>query len=69
MHCYIYPVDTVSKLDVGNYTCKAVNEFGTDTKKISVQVAGEITFIAEPEDVVTTRDSHDVKLRCQAKGI
>jgi hypothetical protein len=58
----------VSKKDVGNYTCKAKNEFGVDSKKISVQVVGEITFIAAPRDKNTTRGSQ-IKLKCQAEGI
>ncbi len=58
----------MSKQDIGNYTCTAKNEFGSDTKKISVQVMGEITFIAEPTDIVTTRGSN-IKLKCEAEGI
>lgn len=61
-------IDSVSKQDIGNYTCRAKNLYGEDTKKISVQVVGEITFLEEPDDIITTRGSQ-IKLRCRAKGI
>lgn len=67
LYNYIF-LDKVSKQDVGNYSCKAVNIYGNDVKKISVQVVGEITFITEPQDVNVTMGSR-VELNCQAQGM
>ena len=64
---YIF-LDKVSKQDLGNYSCKAVNIYGNDVKKISVQVVGEITFITEPQDVNVTMGGR-VELNCQAQGM
>ncbi|XP_028410833.1 contactin-4-like [Dendronephthya gigantea] len=60
-------IESVRKQDVGNYTCKAENHFGVDTKLINVQVMSEMTFISKPQDVIA-KVGGSVKLKCEAKG-
>lgn len=60
-------IKTVKKDDSGEYTCTARNMFGTDVKKIQVQVVGEIKFFKKPQNRNITRGER-FDLTCEARG-
>ncbi|KAM7409728.1 hypothetical protein PAMA_001291 [Pampus argenteus] len=54
-------------VDAGDYTCVAVNDAGTSSGKISLDVGAAPTFTREPLDVAADIGS-DVTLPCHAQG-
>ncbi|XP_047443825.1 hemicentin-1 isoform X2 [Mugil cephalus] len=54
-------------VDAGDYTCVAVNDAGTSSGKISLDVGAAPKFTREPSDVAVDIGSN-VTLTCQAQG-
>ncbi|RWS18358.1 Down syndrome cell adhesion molecule-like protein 1-like protein, partial [Leptotrombidium deliense] len=61
-------IDSVSREDIGNYTCFVSNSAGEDSKSFSLSVNVPIKWTEEPEDKKVSLGK-EITINCHAEGL